>query len=83
VSALALLTDTSLLLPLLGVIYVAEVVSVIVQTRYYKFTGGKRIFRMAPIHHHFELSGWSEIRVDLVFWLVTALAAMLYLWILL
>ncbi|MCL2120671.1 MAG: phospho-N-acetylmuramoyl-pentapeptide-transferase [Clostridiales bacterium] len=83
VAALALLTDTTLLLPLLGVIYMVEVVSVIVQTRYFKFSGGKRVFRMAPIHHHFELSGWSEIRVDLVFWLVTALAAMLYLWILL
>ena len=81
VAALALLTDTALLLPLLGVIYVAEVSSVILQVRYFKMTGGKRLFRMSPIHHHFELCGWNEMRVDLVFWLTTAIAAAAFLWI--
>ena len=83
VAALALLTETALLLPVLGAVYVAEVASVILQVRYFKFTGGKRFFRMAPIHHHFELCGWSESKVDIVFWAVTAIAALFFLWVLL
>ena len=82
VSALALLSDTALLLPLLGVVYVMEVASVILQRRYFRYTGGKRLFRMAPLHHHFELSGWSENRVDFAFWSATVLSAALFLWIL-
>ena len=83
VAALALLSETALLLPLLGIIYVVEVLSVIVQVQYFQRTGGRRFFRMAPIHHHFELCGWSESRVGLTFWLVTAMAAALFLWIVL
>lgn len=83
VAALALLSGTELMLPLLGVVYVAEVSSVILQVGYFKRTGGKRLFRMSPIHHHFELGGWSENMVDLVFWSVTFIAAMAFLWILL
>ncbi len=83
VAALALLTGTELLLPLLGVIYVAEVVSDILQVAYFKRTGGRRLFRMAPLHHHFELGGWSENRVVGTFWAVTFLGALVFLWILL
>jgi len=83
VAALALRTGTAVLLPLLGIVYVAEVGSVILQVRYFRMTGGKRLFRMTPIHHHFELGGWSEVKTDVVFWLVTVIAAAMYLWILL
>ena len=57
-----------LLIPIAGFIYVAEVLSVIIQVVYFKKTGGKRFFRMAPIHHHFELGGMSEVQVVLMFW---------------
>ena len=56
-----------------GLIYLIEVLSVIIQVAYFKKTGGKRIFKMAPIHHHFELSGWSETRIVTVFTVVTVL----------
>ena len=81
VAALALLTGTELLLPLLGIVYVSETISVILQVAYFKATGGKRLFRMAPLHHHFELCGLRESVVSVVFWLVTVLAAALFLWI--
>jgi phospho-N-acetylmuramoyl-pentapeptide-transferase len=81
VGALAILSDTLLLLPLLGIIYVVEAVSVILQVAYFKRTRGRRLFRMAPLHHHYELRGWSEGKTVIVFWLVTALAAVLFLWI--
>ena len=60
-----------------GIIYLAEVLSVILQVGYFKATHGKRIFRMAPIHHHFEKGGWSETRVVTVFTIVTVLACMI------
>lgn len=62
-----------LFIPIVGFIYLAEVLSDILQVGYFKMTGGKRIFKMAPIHHHFELCGWSETRVVAVFSIVTAL----------
>ena len=62
-----------LFIPVIGLIYLVEVLSVIIQVTYFKRTGGKRIFKMAPIHHHFELGGWSETRVVAVFSIVTAL----------
>ncbi len=62
IAALALLTRTELLLIILGGIYVMEAASVIIQVGYFKKTGGKRIFRMTPIHHHFELGGWKETK---------------------
>lgn len=74
VSALAVITKTELLLPLLGGIYVLETLSVIIQVLSFRLTG-KRVFRMSPLHHHFELSGWSEQRVVLVFWTGAALFA--------
>ncbi len=62
---------------IVGLIYLVEVLSVMLQVGYFKMTHGKRIFKMAPIHHHFELSGWSETRVVAVFTIVTALLALL------
>ena len=56
-----------------GLIYLIEVLSVIIQVTYFKKTGGKRFFKMAPIHHHFELCGWSETRIVAVFSTVTML----------
>lgn len=73
VAAAAYMMQMPLFIPIVGFIYLAEVVSVIMQVGYFKMTGGKRIFRMAPIHHHFELGGWSETRVVAVFSIVTAL----------
>ncbi len=71
-AALALTTNTHLLLPIIGGIYVAEALSVILQVVYFRLTKGKRLFRMAPIHHHFELLGWKETKVIVRFWLIGA-----------
>ena len=60
-----------------GLIFLVEVLSVMIQVTYFKKTGGKRFFKMAPIHHHFELCGWSETRVVAVFTVVTALLCLL------
>ena len=71
IAALALLTKTEILLIILGGVYVAEAASVIMQVSYFKYTHGKRIFRMTPIHHHFELGGWKETKVVSVFTIVS------------
>lgn len=76
-AVVALMTGQWLILPIIGGVLVAEVVSDILQVGYFKLTGGKRLFRMAPIHHHFELLGWSEVQVVQRFWLIGMLAAML------
>ena len=73
VSASAFMMQIPLFIPIIGLIYLVEVLSVIMQVSYFKATHGKRIFRMAPIHHHFELGGWYETRVVAVFSIVTAL----------
>ena len=73
VAATAYMMQMPLFIAIVGFIYLMEVLSVILQVGYFKMTGGKRIFRMAPIHHHFELGGWSETRVVAVFSIVTAL----------
>ena len=73
VAASAFMMQIPLFIPIIGLIYLVEVLSVIMQVSYFKATHGKRIFRMAPIHHHFELGGWSETRVVAVFSIVTAL----------
>lgn len=73
VAATAYMLQMPLFIAIVGFIYLIEVLSVILQVTYFKMTGGKRIFRMAPIHHHFELGGWSETRVVAVFSIVTAL----------
>ncbi len=71
VSGLAYALHLELYLPLIALIYFAEVLSVIIQVSYFKATHGKRIFRMTPIHHHFELGGWSEAKVVAVFATIT------------
>ncbi len=76
IAALAVVTKTELLLPLIGIIYVAEAVSDIIQVAVYK-RKKVRVFKMAPLHHHFELSGWSEQKVVRVFWAVAAAAVLL------
>jgi phospho-N-acetylmuramoyl-pentapeptide-transferase len=76
-AVVALMTGQWLLPPLIGIIFVAEMVSVILQVGYFKLTKGKRIFRRTPIHYHFLLMGWSETQVVQRFWLIGLLAAML------
>jgi len=73
VSGCAYMMKMPWIIIIVGMVYLVEVISVALQVIYFKKTGGKRIFKMAPIHHHFELSGWSETRVVTVFTVVTAL----------
>ena len=80
VVALAFEVGLPLLLAFTGVIYWCEAFSVILQVSYFKATGGKRIFKMSPIHHHFEMSGWSEVKIVTVFSLVTAVGGLLAIW---
>ena len=76
-AVVALMTGQWLLLPVVGFMFVAEALSVILQVGYFKITGGNRIFKMAPLHLHFELLGWSETQVTQRFWLIGILTAML------
>ncbi|MDS1029573.1 phospho-N-acetylmuramoyl-pentapeptide-transferase [Bacillota bacterium LX-D] len=76
VGTLAVLTKTELLLPLIGGVFVLETLSVIIQVISFKLTG-KRVFRMSPLHHHFELVGWKETKVVTVFWIVGLVMASL------
>lgn len=71
VVAFATLTNSPLLIIIVGFIYLAEALSVMMQVTYFKLTHGKRIFKMAPLHHHFEQCGWPETRVVFVFWIAT------------
>jgi phospho-N-acetylmuramoyl-pentapeptide-transferase len=73
----ALITGQILVLPLIGIIFVLETGSVILQIAYFKLSGGRRLFRMSPIHHHFELGGWDEEKITIRFWIVGILAALL------
>jgi len=73
----ALITGQILVLPLIGIIFVVETLSDIIQIGYFKLSGGKRVFRMAPLHHHFELGGWDEEKITLRFWIVGVLAGLL------
>lgn len=77
VSSTALLLKLPVFILIVGVIYMVEVLSVIIQVAFYKITNGKRIFKMAPIHHHFEQCGWSETRIVTVFSIVTSLFCMI------
>lgn len=72
IAAMAILMNLTLFIPIVGGIYFAETLSVILQVLSFKLTG-KRIFRMSPLHHHFELSGWKETKVVIVFWSITLL----------
>ena len=77
VAGTAYMLQMPLFILIVGFIYLIEVLSVIIQVTYFKKTGGKRIFRMAPIHHHFELGGWSETKVVAVFSITTAILCMI------
>ena len=68
---MAFLAEEPLIILVAGIIYLMEVVSVILQVGYFKITHGKRIFKMAPIHHHFEKCGWSEVKIVAVFSFIT------------
>ncbi|MBF1338047.1 MAG: phospho-N-acetylmuramoyl-pentapeptide-transferase [Mogibacterium diversum] len=76
-SAIAIVSKTEFLLPIAGIIYVVESLSVIIQVVYFRKTGGKRFFRMAPIHHHFELGGMKEYNVVKLFTLVTVCSSVI------
>ena len=71
VVAFATLTNSPLIIIIVGFIYLAEALSVMIQVTYFKLTNGKRIFKMAPLHHHFEQCGWPETRVVFIFWIAT------------
>lgn len=77
VAASAYMMQMPIFIAIVGLIYLVEVLSVIIQVAYFKKTGGKRFFKMAPIHHHFELCGWSETRVVAVFSITTAVLCMI------
>ena len=77
VAATAYVLQMPLFLVIVACIYVAEVLSVILQVSYFKITKGKRLFKMAPIHHHFELCGWKETKIVAVFSIVTAIACLI------
>ncbi|NLY29251.1 MAG: phospho-N-acetylmuramoyl-pentapeptide-transferase [Firmicutes bacterium] len=68
--AMAVVTSTELFLVIIGGVFVIETLSVMLQVSYFRLTGGRRIFRMAPLHHHFELKGWPETKVVFRFWLI-------------
>ena len=77
VAGTAYMLQMPLFIIIVGMIYLIEVASVIIQVTYFKKTGGKRFFKMAPIHHHFELCGWSETRIVAVFSIITAILCMI------
>ena len=77
VAATASMMNMQLFIIIFGLIYLVEVISVMIQVTYFKKTGGKRFFKMAPIHHHFELCGWPETKVVAVFSIVTAILCLI------
>ena len=76
-STIAVITRQEIVLFIMGGVFVAETVSVMLQVGYFRLTGGKRIFRMAPLHHHFELSGWKENQVVVRFWIITIMLVLI------
>ena len=77
VASSAFMMQMPIFIAIVGLVYLVEVLSVIIQITYFKKTGGKRFFKMAPIHHHFELCGWSETRVVAVFSIITAILCLI------
>jgi len=73
----ALITGQILVLPFIGLVFVIETGSVVLQVAYFKITGGRRIFRMSPLHHHYELLGWDEEKITLRFWIVGIIAGLI------
>lgn len=76
-AVVAMLTDTVLLLPIVGFVFVVEAGSSLIQITSKRLRGGKKVFKIAPIHHHFEASGWPEAKVTMRFWLIGVMCAML------
>ena len=76
-AVISLITGQILILPLIGIIFVVEAGSVLLQVAYFKVTHGRRILRMSPLHHHYELGGWPETKITLRFWIVGALAGLM------
>ncbi|GHU88702.1 phospho-N-acetylmuramoyl-pentapeptide-transferase [Clostridia bacterium] len=77
ICGLSFAMDAPILMIIVGIIYIIEMFSVILQVGYFKLTHGKRLFKMAPIHHHFEKSGWSEVKVTAVFMTITSVICVL------
>jgi phospho-N-acetylmuramoyl-pentapeptide-transferase len=75
-ATVAVMTGHVLLLPIIGIVFVTEALSVMAQVTYFKLSGGKRLLKMSPLHHHFELAGWSETQVAQRFWLISMLSGM-------
>ncbi len=73
----ALITGQILVLPFIGLVFVIETASVVLQVAYFKLTGGRRIFKMSPLHHHYELLGWDEEKITLRFWIVGIIAGLI------
>jgi phospho-N-acetylmuramoyl-pentapeptide-transferase len=76
-AVMALITSQILILPVIGLVFVIETLSVVIQVVYFKSSGGKRIFRMSPLHHHYELMGWNEEKITLRFWIVGIIAGLI------
>jgi phospho-N-acetylmuramoyl-pentapeptide-transferase len=76
IGTVAVITKHELVLLIAGAIFAVETLSVILQVGYFKWTGGKRIFRMAPLHHHFEQGGWHEEQVIVRFWIIQILLSL-------
>lgn len=76
-AVVALMTGHWIVLPIVAIIPVSETLSVIIQVTYFKLTNGRRVFKMTPLHHHFELSGWSETQIVQRFWLISLVAAII------
>ena len=74
--AVAIMVKQEFLLILIGGLFVLETISVIIQVAYFRFTGGKRVFKMSPLHHHFELKGWSEPKIIVRFWIIGIILAL-------
>jgi len=75
VAGMAIMTRTELLVLVIGLLFVLEAFSVMAQVGYFKATHGKRLFKMAPLHHHFEMLGWEEVTVVIRFWIIAGLSA--------
>ena len=74
---IAVITKQEILLAIVGGVFVVETISVIFQVGWFKLSSGKRIFRMAPIHHHFELNGWAEPKVIVRFWIISIILGLI------
>ncbi len=77
IGMVAVLSKQEIVLVLVGGLFVLEALSVIVQVGFFKTTGGRRVFRMAPLHHHFELSGWAEPKLIVRFWILSIMFAII------